>query len=221
MIGLWIVGEHGHLGEVVWTLKCAEGLGGIPNGLLTLVRGHASSGKLVVSLNMLAGIQRSSTKPVAVIDLAGNIDGASFARSGVDIEHLIVARPVDAAQALNLMSDLLKAGDCNAVMLNSLSELLMDSSVRRLWSETLAHLTTIIRMANIPVIWLYDPSPVQSTATALFDVSGVQQSAGVVLGCSVARAWLDEFAQLVLAVDVRCERSRHKGLDVARIEVTT
>jgi hypothetical protein len=195
-------------GDTGPTLDDITGYGGLPAGQITLLRGHGSSGKLALGIAMLASLQHSQPKPLACIDVTHHIDPASLAARGVNLDALILAHPPDAPGALAFLCDLLKAQSTSGILLNSLSELVMDSGIRRLLGETITHVVQLARMADVPVICLYDPTPLHTLSSAAHDVSAVHSAAALVLECTAARAWVDDLGRIGIRVQVKCTRSR-------------
>jgi hypothetical protein len=82
-------------------LDAALRTGGWPRGALALLDGPPGSGATSLALGSLAACQASGGV-VAYLDPAGSLDPATAARLGVALEWLLVVRPADAAEAVEL-----------------------------------------------------------------------------------------------------------------------
>jgi RecA/RadA recombinase len=81
-------------------LDAALGSGGWPRGGLVLLDAPAGSGATTLALGTLAAVQAAGGL-TAWLDLDGTLDPAVAARLGVGLEWLLVARPRDAAEAID------------------------------------------------------------------------------------------------------------------------
>ncbi len=91
------------------TLDTALGTGGWPRGALTLLDGPAGSGGTTLALGALAACQESGGL-TAWLDIDGTFDPAVAARLGVSLDWLLVARPRDAAEGIDLAAWLARSG---------------------------------------------------------------------------------------------------------------
>jgi RecA/RadA recombinase len=82
-------------------LDVALRTGGWPRGALALLDGPPGTGATSLALGSLAACQASGGV-VAYLDPAGSLDPATAARLGVALEWLLVIRPADAAEAVEL-----------------------------------------------------------------------------------------------------------------------
>ncbi len=94
-----------HVATGFATLDQMTGCQGIPLGAITLLSGRTTSGKLTLAYKLLANAQRASHGGVAytvgLVDLNRTADPDYLARCGVDLEHLLVARPQTSQQAVD------------------------------------------------------------------------------------------------------------------------
>ncbi len=90
-------------------LDVALGTGGWPRGALALLDAPAGSGATTLALGSLAAAQAAGGL-TAWLDLDGTLDPAVAARLGVSLEWLLVARPHDAAEAIELAAWLGRSG---------------------------------------------------------------------------------------------------------------
>jgi hypothetical protein len=98
-------------------LDAALGTGGWPRGALALLDAPPGSGATTLALSTLAAAQASGGL-TAWLDLDGTLDPATAARLGVSLEWLLVARPHDSAEAVELAAWLGRSGLIDAVVLD-------------------------------------------------------------------------------------------------------
>ncbi len=189
-------------------LDAITGYNGLPVGRITILRGHGTSGKMALGLAILAGLQRTHTRPVCYVDISGACDIATLHARGLNTEALILARPQGASAAITFISDLLKAHAVGTILVDGLSELLIDTSVRVMFGDVINHLAALTRQSGAHLIFTYDPTPPGTTHSAAFDTSAAMGMAGLVLACRATRAWLDDHGHLGLQLSVQCTRSR-------------
>ena len=94
-LGTSVAGPKGTLTGMP-ALDGITGYDGLPQGRITIFRGHGTSGKMALA------------RPVCFSDISGTCDIAALRARGLDVEALILARPPDASAAIALTSDLLK-----------------------------------------------------------------------------------------------------------------
>lgn len=99
------------------SLDAALGTGGWPRGALALLDGPMGSGATTLALTTLSAAQAAGGL-AAWIDLDGTFDPAVAACLGVDLEWLLVARPSDAAEAIELAAWLGRSGLIDAFVLD-------------------------------------------------------------------------------------------------------
>ncbi|HEY8169669.1 MAG TPA: hypothetical protein VIH24_01065 [Candidatus Limnocylindria bacterium] len=98
-------------------LDTALGTGGWPRGALSLIDAPRGVGGTSLALGTLAAAQAAGGL-VAWLDLDGTLDAAVAARLGVRLEWLLVARPADAGEAVDLGAWLCRAGLIDALVLD-------------------------------------------------------------------------------------------------------
>lgn len=99
------------------TLDAALGTDGWPRGALTLLDGPAGSGGTTLALGTLAACQASGGL-TAWLDLDGTFDPAVAAGLGVSLDWLLVARPREPAEAIDLGAWLARSGLIDALVLD-------------------------------------------------------------------------------------------------------
>lgn len=98
-----------------------SGIGGLPRGRVTVLRGGAGSGKLTLALALLARATREHARAV-VIDRLGRFDPWIPDRMGADLGALVVVRPPGAAAAGEAAVALARAGAGFVLVLDDLPE---------------------------------------------------------------------------------------------------
>jgi recombination protein RecA len=160
-------------------LDRALGTGGWPRGALALIDAPVGSGGTSLALGTLAACQASGGL-TAYLDPAGSLDPATASRLGVDLTWLLVVRPADAGEAVELGGWLAREGRIDAMVLDLADNLLPRGLERGL--DRLAGL--LVRSGGV---------------TLLLAGSG-REAAGRVAGVRVAlrrQAWLAAGGDLV------------------------
>ena len=98
-------------------LDRALGTGGWPYGARALLDAPSGSGATSLALGSLAACQAAGGV-VAYLDPTGSLDPATAARLGVNLEWLLVVRPADAAEAVELAGWLAREGRIDALVLD-------------------------------------------------------------------------------------------------------
>ncbi len=98
-------------------LDAALRTGGWPRGALAFLDATPGSGATSLSLGSLAACQAAGGV-VAYLDPAGSLDPATAARLGVNLDWLLVVRPADATEALELAAWLARDRSVDALVLD-------------------------------------------------------------------------------------------------------
>jgi hypothetical protein len=104
--------------------------GGWPRGALALLDAPAGSGATSLALGSLAACQAAGGL-VAYLDPTGSLDPATANRLGVNLEWMLVVRPADAAEAVELAGWLAREGRIDAMVLD-LADMLLPRGLDRL-----------------------------------------------------------------------------------------
>ncbi|MGI8658587.1 MAG: hypothetical protein ACR2K4_07450 [Candidatus Limnocylindria bacterium] len=99
------------------SLDAALGTGGWPRGALSLLDAPAGSGATTLAMTSLAAAQAAGGL-TAWLDLDGTFDPAVAARLGVSLDWLLVVRPQDPAEAIELAAWLGRSGLIDALVLD-------------------------------------------------------------------------------------------------------
>jgi len=111
-------------------LDRALGTGGWPRGALALLDAPTGSGATSLALGTLAACQASGGQ-AAYLDPSGSLDPATASGLGVDLAWLLVVRPANAAEAVELAGWLAREGRIDAMVLD-LADTLLPRGLDRL-----------------------------------------------------------------------------------------
>ena len=103
-------------------LDLATGVGGIPRGRLTEVYGPDGVGKTTLTLSVIAQVQQSGGT-ACFIDAEHALDLGWAARVGVDLNRLVLCRPEDGEQALEVADVLVASGGLDVLVIDSIAAL--------------------------------------------------------------------------------------------------
>jgi recombination protein RecA len=103
-------------------LDAAIGVGGVPRGRITEVYGPDGAGKTTLALSVIAQAQQAGGT-CCFIDTEHALDLAWAATVGVDVERLILCRPADGEQALEVADVLVGSGALDVLVLDSIAAL--------------------------------------------------------------------------------------------------
>ena len=104
--------------------------GGWPRGALALLDASPGSGATTLALGSLAACQRGGGL-VAYLDPTGSLDPATATGLGVNLEWMLVVRPSDATEAVELAGWLAREGRIDAMVLD-LADTLLPRGLDRL-----------------------------------------------------------------------------------------
>lgn len=96
--------------------------GGFPVGKIIEIYGPESSGKTTIAIHAMAEIQKGGGT-AAMIDAEHAFDPIYAENVGVNIDDLIICQPDNGEQALEVTEALIKSGDVNLVVIDSVSAL--------------------------------------------------------------------------------------------------
>ena len=151
-----------HIATGFSALDAMTGCQGVPLGALTLLSGRTTSGKLTLAYKVLAGAQRGAhgvAYAAALVDLNRTADPDYLARCGVDLGHLLVARPPAGRQAVDVLGDLLQTRGVRAVVVDNLADLAADAAALGRLHASLGRFQQILRTHGCALLMLDDPSP--------------------------------------------------------------
>ncbi len=147
-----------------FTLNLALGVGGVPRGRVVEIYGPESSGKTTLMLHIVANAQKAGGT-CAFIDTEHALDPSYANRIGVDLESLLVSQPDSGEEALNICEALVRSGELDVVVLDSVAALAPKAELEgemgqshvglqaRLMSQALRKLTAHISKSKTSVIF--------------------------------------------------------------------
>ena len=150
-------------GSVV--LDLALGIGGLPRGRIVEIFGAESAGKTTLALSAVAQSQKLGGT-AAYIDVEHALDPSYSQKIGIDLDKLLVSQPDSAEQALEITEYLVKSGDVDLVVIDSVAALVPTAEIEgqmgelqiglqaRLMSQALRKLTGTIRKTNSTAIFI-------------------------------------------------------------------
>ena len=159
---------EGELASVIPTRFSAldEALGGgLPRGRMVEIFGPSGCGKTTLAIQVIAHLQGDGTT-AAWIDADHTFDPAYAAKLGVDVEHLPLAQPESAEQALDIARTLAGSGAVDLIVIDSAAALAPRLEVEagigesapglqtRVLGSELRKLSGVIRRAGASVLFL-------------------------------------------------------------------
>ena len=99
------------------TLDAALGIGGLPCGRISEIFGPDSSGKQSLAAQLAVQCQQSDGA-VVYIDMGGRLDPDQMRAQGVDFDSMMVARPADQLQGLEMAIRLARNGEVKLLLLD-------------------------------------------------------------------------------------------------------
>lgn len=97
--------------------------GGIPRGRITEVYGDWSTLKSWVALKLVANVQMHGGT-AALVDTERTFDSAWAAQNGVDVANLLLQRPANGEEAVDVTDALVRSGDLDVIVWDSVASTL-------------------------------------------------------------------------------------------------
>lgn len=99
--------------------------GGIPEGRIITVYGSEASGKTTLAVKFLAEVQKAYPKnTVAFIDIEHALVPEYAKALGLNMDEVYLSQPDTAEEALETMEKVVASGECKAVVLDSVAQLM-------------------------------------------------------------------------------------------------
>ena len=148
-----------------FSLDLALGVMGIPRGRITEIYGGESTGKTTLALTILAESQKMGGV-CAFIDAEHALDPDYAKRIGVNTDDLLISQPDSAEQGLQIVESLVRSGDVDVIVVDSVAALVPKAEVAgemgelqiglqaRLMSQALRKLSGIVSKTKTIVIFL-------------------------------------------------------------------
>jgi recombination protein RecA len=146
------------------SLDLALGVGGIPRGRVTEIYGPEASGKTTICQHIVAEAQKQGGT-AAFIDMEHALDPSYAARTGVDIDNLLISQPDTGEQALEIAESLIRSGAVDVIVIDSVAALVPRAEIEgdmgdshmglmaRLMSQALRKLSGAIKQTNTSLIF--------------------------------------------------------------------
>lgn len=146
------------------SLDIALGVGGIPRGRVTEIYGPESSGKTTICQHIVAEAQKMGGT-CAFVDMEHALDPSYAAKTGVDVNNLLISQPDTGEQALEITETLVRSGAVDVVVIDSVAALVPRAEIEgdmgdatmgmqaRLMSQALRKLSGAIKQTNTAVIF--------------------------------------------------------------------
>jgi recombination protein RecA len=147
------------------SLDLALGVGGIPRGRVIEIFGPEMSGKTTLALHILSEVQKKKGV-AAFIDAEHALDPDYSKKIGVNVEDLLISQPDSGEQALQIEESLVKSGEVDAIVVDSVAALTPRAEIEgemgefqiglqaRLMSQALRKLSGIVSKTKTSVIFL-------------------------------------------------------------------
>lgn len=160
--------KSGNLIDVIPTgtvaLDVAIGIGGVPRGRVVEIFGPESSGKTTLVQHIIAEAQKLGGT-AALIDAEHAFDPIYAARTGVDVENLLVSQPDTGEQALEIAETLIRSNAVDVIAIDSVAALVPRAEIEgdigdshialqaRLMSQALRRIAGAISKSKAVVIF--------------------------------------------------------------------
>ncbi len=147
------------------SLDLALGIGGLPKGRVVEIYGPEMSGKTTLALHMITEAQKRGGVG-AFIDAEHALDPDYAKRIGVNVNDLLISQPDSGEQALQIVETLVKSGEVDIVVIDSVAALVPRAEIAgemgefqiglqaRLMSQALRKLSGMIAKTKTIVVFL-------------------------------------------------------------------
>ncbi len=148
-----------------FSLDLALGVGGVPRGRIIEIFGPESSGKTTLALHIISQAQKQGGT-AAFIDAEHALDPDYASRIGVNMKELLISQPDSGEQALYILEALVRSGQVDVVVVDSVAALVPRAEVAgemgefqiglqaRLMSQALRKLASLVSKTKSVVIFL-------------------------------------------------------------------
>lgn len=178
----------------------ATGVGGIPSGRITVLKGPFSSSKTTIAMHAIADCQ-SKGGVAAFLDFECSFDPVYAEKLGININDLIFSQPDSGEDGLQLCLELCETGSVDMVVLDSVAAMVPKAEIAGEVGD--AHMALVARMLGQA---LRKTTPVaKKNKVALIFINQIRANPGVTFGSkevSPGGRALDFFASLILDVRI-------------------
>ena len=159
------------------SLDLALGVGGIPRGRVTEIYGPEASGKTTICQHIVAQAQKRGGT-AAFIDMEHALDPQYAARTGVDIDNLLISQPDTGEQALEIAESLIRSGAVDVIVIDSVAALVPRAEIEGDMGD--AHMGLMARLMSQALRKL--SGAIKQTNTSLIFTNQLREKIGVVFG---------------------------------------
>jgi len=159
------------------SLDLALGVGGVPRGRVTEIYGPEASGKTTICQHIVAEAQKQGGT-AAFIDMEHALDPAYAARTGVDIDNLLISQPDTGEQALEIAESLIRSGAVDVIVIDSVAALVPRAEIEGDMGDS--HMGLMARLMSQALRKL--SGAIKQTNTCLIFTNQLREKIGVVFG---------------------------------------
>jgi recombination protein RecA len=159
------------------SLDLALGVGGLPRGRVTEIYGPEASGKTTICQHIVAEAQKQGGT-AAFIDMEHALDPAYAARTGVDIDNLLISQPDTGEQALEIAESLIRSGAVDVIVIDSVAALVPRAEIEGDMGDS--HMGLMARLMSQALRKL--SGAIKQTNTCLVFTNQLREKIGVVFG---------------------------------------
>ena len=142
-----------HISTSFPTLDQALGIGGVPRGRITEILGAPTSGMSTLALKIMAQAQAEGDTAL-YLDLAGTFDPDYADRCGIELDKLLLARPHNGLEALEIVWAFVANGGAGIVVFDSVSDLLREARALQAMSTTLRQIIGSLAHSTCALVFL-------------------------------------------------------------------
>ena len=159
------------------SLDLALGVGGVPKGRVTEIYGPEASGKTTICQHIVAEAQKQGGT-AAFIDMEHALDPAYAAKTGVDIDNLLISQPDTGEQALEIAESLIRSGAVDVIIIDSVAALVPRAEIEGDMGDS--HMGLMARLMSQALRKL--SGAIKQTNTCLVFTNQLREKIGVVFG---------------------------------------
>lgn len=159
------------------SLDLALGVGGVPRGRVTEIYGPEASGKTTICQHIVAESQKAGGT-AAFIDMEHALDPSYAAKTGVDIDNLLISQPDTGEQALEIAESLIRSGAVDLIVIDSVAALVPRAEIEGDMGDS--HMGLMARLMSQALRKL--SGAIKQTNTALVFTNQLREKIGVVFG---------------------------------------
>ena len=159
------------------SLDLALGVGGLPRGRVTEIYGPEASGKTTICQHIVAEAQKQGGT-AAFIDMEHALDPSYAARTGVDIDNLLISQPDTGEQALEIAASLIRSGAVDVIIIDSVAALVPRAEIEGDMGDS--HMGLMARLMSQALRKL--SGAIKQTNTCLVFTNQLREKIGVVFG---------------------------------------